>query len=87
MHFDSARSSEGYYFCLPLDVVKLLVCKDEDGRTLVFRTHCKFVGHKGTIACDCPKGLARRPVDSIIGKLCAIFANNDRVGPGIIFWV
>lgn len=31
--------------------VKLLVWKDEDGRVVVHRTPCKFLGHKGNLPC------------------------------------
>ena len=32
---------------LPIDIVKCLVWKDGDGRTVVHKTHCKFLGLKG----------------------------------------
>ena len=48
---------------LPLDVRKLLVWKDEDGRAIVRRTPGKFLSHKSMFLCDCPKRLARGSVD------------------------
>ena len=32
---------------LPIDIVKFLVWKDGDGRTVVHKPHCKFLGVKG----------------------------------------
>ena len=34
---------------LPIDIVKFLVWKDGDGRTVVHKTHRKFLGLKGKI--------------------------------------
>ena len=65
---------------LPIDIVKFLVWKDGDGRTVVHKTHCKFLGLKGKTSCDCPKHLARGTVDSVIGKLRSIFSTHDRAG-------
>ena len=65
---------------LPIDIVKCLVCKDGDGRIVVHKTHCKFLGLKGKTSCDCSKHFLRGTVDSVIGKLRSIFSTHDRVG-------
>ena len=65
---------------LPIDIVKFLVWKDVNGRTVVHKPHCKFLGVKGKTQCDCPTRLARGTVDSVIGKLRSIFSSHDRVG-------
>ena len=64
---------------LPIDIVKFLVWKDVNGRTVVHKPHCKFLGVKGKTQCDCPTRLARGTVDSVIGKLRSIFSSHDRV--------
>ena len=61
-------------------IVKFLVWKDGDGRTVAHKTHCKFLGLKCKTSCDCPKHLTRETVDSVIGKLRSIFSTHDRVG-------
>ena len=65
---------------LPIDIVKFLVWEDGDGRTVVHKPHCKFLGFKGKTPCDCPRQLARGTVDSVIGKLRSIFSAHDRIG-------
>lgn len=57
---------------IPGDIVEFLVWKDRRGRTQV---HC--AGCQGG-ACNCPKRLAFGTVDSLIGKLRAIFLEHGR---------
>lgn len=63
---------------LPSDVVAFLVWKDQDGRTLVHKPSCEFVSQRKGSQCDCPKRLAFGTVDSLIGKLRAIFVQHGR---------
>lgn len=65
---------------LPAEVIGFLIWKDKNGRTQVHEPSCT-VGRspknaRGT--CECPKRLAFGTVDSLIGKLRAIFANAGR---------
>ena len=65
---------------LPIDIVKFLVWKDGDGRTVVHKPHCTFLGVKGKRPCDCTTYLAKGTVDSVIGKLRSILSSDHRVG-------
>ena len=58
--------------------VDFLIWKDNFGKTRVHHDGCPFIGHKGNPECACPKRLAYGTVDSLIGKLCAIFASCGR---------
>ena len=62
---------------LPTDVVAFLVWKDCGGKTKVHQSACPAVSRPG-IACTCPKRLAFGTVDSLIGKLRAIFVEHRR---------
>jgi hypothetical protein len=64
----------------PTDVISFLVWKDRGGRTRVHGPDCSASGIRATraVACHCPKRLAYGTVDSLIGKLRAIFAENGR---------
>ena len=57
---------------LPSDIVEFLVWKDQAGKTKVHSPDCKGG------ACNCPKRLAFGTVDSMIGKLRAIFTEHGR---------
>ena len=62
---------------LPIYVVAFLVWKDRGGKTKVHKSACPAVSRPG-IACSCPKRLAFGTVDSLIGKLRAIFVEHGR---------
>ena len=64
----------------PRDLCRFLVWKDSKGRTVVHEQRCPFFGHKGSSSCLCPKRLAFGTIDSIIGKLRAIFNEAGRRG-------
>lgn len=66
--------------CRPPEIIKFLVWKDKTGRTKVHNAQCSFLGHKGPSNCACAIRLAFGTVDSMIGKLRAIFSQNNRVG-------
>ena len=59
---------------LPTDVIAFLVWKDRGGKTKV---HNQTTTRDG-VPCDCPKRLAFGTVDTLIGKLRSIFADNGR---------
>lgn len=56
------------------DIVKFLISKDKTGRTLV---HTQTCDRK---VCKCPRRLAAGSVDSLIGKLRAIYNRLGRFG-------
>lgn len=57
---------------LPGDIIEFLVWKDRAGKTKVHSPDCE------QRACNCPKRLAFGTVDSLIGKLRAIFTERGR---------
>ena len=65
--------------CRPPEIVKFLIWKDQAGRTKIHTDVCAHLGHKGPTNCTCPTRLVFGTVDSMIGKLRSIFAQNDRV--------
>lgn len=73
----------------PGDILKFLVWKDKAGKTKVHQTQCPRDSSDKTPSCSCPKRLAAGTVDSMIGKLRAIFTDaglggewDDRLGIG-----
>ena len=71
----------------PDDVVSFLVWKDRFGKTVVHHDSCPYFGDKTKSACLCPRRLAFGTVDSVIGKLRAIFSQwgrsmDDSILPG-----
>ena len=56
------------------DIVKFLISKDKTGRTMV---HTQTCDRK---VCKCPRRLAAGSVDSLIGKLLAIYNRLGRFG-------
>ena len=63
---------------LPGDVIEFLVWKDHAGRTKVHKSECQVLVSPDT-GCTCPKRLAHGTMDSLIGKLRAIFVEKGRV--------
>ena len=55
------------------DIIKFLISRDKSGRTVVHTQSCPRVG------CNCPSRLAAGSVDSLLGKLRAIFNNIGRL--------
>ncbi|CAH3131669.1 unnamed protein product [Porites lobata] len=55
------------------DIIKFLVWKDKSGRTKVHTVTCSHMGQGQGSSCKCPCRLAAGTVDSLIGKLRAIF--------------
>ena len=62
----------------PDDVVSFLIWKDVRGKTKVHLDSCPAFGTKKSLKCACPTRLAFGTVDSLIGKLRAIFATLGR---------
>ena len=58
--------------CTSDDIIKFLIGRDKTGRTVVHSQSCPRVG------CNCPSRLAAGSVDSLLGKLRAIFNNIGR---------
>lgn len=63
----------------PKDIIRFLVWKDKNGRTQVHIEQCTFYGQPGRHPCNCPHRLAAGTVDSLIGKLRAIFNTRGSV--------
>ena len=66
------------YTALPEDVRKFLIFKESNGKTQLHVETCIFKGMPGKKDCSCPKSLASKTVDSLIGKLRAIFRDIGR---------
>ena len=64
----------------PQDITRFLVFKDQGGKTQVHVMNCVYIGESGRQDCDCPVRLSAETVDSLIGKLRAIFNSNGRGG-------
>ena len=62
----------------PHDVIRFLIWKDQFGKTTVHEEECRFLGQKTVHTCACPRRLAYGTVDSLIGKLRAVFAESGR---------
>jgi len=70
---------------IPGDVIDFLIWKDNFGKTVVHIDTCPFFGEKSASSCVCPKHLAYGSVDSIIGKLTAIFNKYGRSATDSLF--
>ena len=64
----------------PSDITLFLAYKDKGGRTKVHRPACQYFGVTGPSSCNCPKRLAAKTVDNLIGKLRSIFIEAGRSG-------
>ena len=60
--------------------MSFLIWKDSFGKTRIHRNNCYLFGSKRSGECSCPKRLAFRTVDSLIGKLRSIFSAAGRSG-------
>ncbi len=65
---------------LPDHVRQFLIFKESNGRTQIHTPSCAFRGKTSTHKCGCPKTMAAKSVDSLIGKLRAIFRDIGRSG-------
>ena len=71
----------------PADIIKFLVWKDKAGKTVVHESACSGLGQRLPKSWDCPTRLAAGTVDSLFGKIYAIFRQeglgedwDDRLG-------
>lgn len=85
----SLPTSKSLSSASPADILKFLVWKDKSGRTKVHQISCPQAGQTRSSSCSCPSRLAAGTVDSLLGKLRAIFAEaglggewDDRLGIG-----
>ena len=69
----SLETPKDLSIALPEDVVAFLVWKDQGGRTVIHDPYCSFAGNSKAICSRCPKRLAYGTVDSLIGKIRALF--------------
>ena len=65
----------------PRDLCLFLAWKDNGGRTQIHTDSCIHAGKQGKFPCGCPCRLSAGTVDSLIGKLRALFSNIGRGGP------
>ena len=73
-------SQKTLYTAVPEDLRKFIIMKEKGGRTQLHDTSCRFKGLAGKQTCACPKTLAAKSVDSLIGKMRAIFRDLGRIG-------
>ena len=73
----SSTSAKSLASALPEDVIAFLVWKDRAGKTKVHQSSCPALS-RPDLSCVCPKRLAFETVDSMIGKLRAILADNGK---------
>ena len=76
----SLEPAENVYTALPDDLRKFLIFKEKHGRTKLHNHACPDKGIAGKVSCSCPTALAAKSVDSLIGKLRAIFRDVGREG-------
>ena len=72
--------SKNVYTALPDDLRKFLIFKEKHGRTKLHDQACPQKGIAGKVQCSCPTTLAAKSVDSLIGKIRAIFRDLGREG-------
>ena len=76
----------------PSDILKFFIWKDKSGKTVVHNIACPELGQRQPKSCLCPRRLAAGTVDSLVGKIRAIFffpergggQKEDRLGTG--YW-
>ena len=76
----SLEPSKNVYTALPGDLRKFLIFKEKHGRTKLHDQICPQKGVVGKVQCSCPTTLAAKSVDSLIGKIRAIFRDVGREG-------
>lgn len=64
----------------PEDLRMFIVFKEKNGRTKIHSKTCEYRGIAGRSTCQCPVTMAVKSVDSLIGKIRAIFRDYGRSG-------
>lgn len=72
--------SKNIYNASPEDIRAFLIFKEDSGRTKLHNKGCIFQGKPGLQKCACPITLAVKSVDSMLGKIRAIFRDEGRAG-------
>ena len=85
LQFLETTSKRDICAAIPDDVVDFLIWKDNFGKTVVHMVACPFFGENRVSSCVCPKRLAYGSVDSIIGKLRAMFNKYGRSATDSLF--
>ena len=83
--FLESTSKRDICSAIPDDVIDFLIWKDNFGKTVVHIDSCPLLGEKNASSCVCPKRLAYGSIDSIIGKLRAIFNKYGRSATESLF--
>ncbi|MEW8548342.1 MAG: DUF640 domain-containing protein [Candidatus Thiodiazotropha sp.] len=76
----SLQPAKDLYTALPDDIQKFFIFKERKGRTKLHVETCVFKGQARKQSCDCPTTLAVKSVDSLIGKIRAIFRDMGMSG-------
>ena len=76
----SLNPAKDVYTALPNDLRKFLIFKEKHGRTKLHDQACPRKGSAEKSSCSCFTTLAAKSVDSLIGKLRAIFRDLGREG-------
>ena len=69
-----------FMFASPSDITRFLAYKDKGGWTKVHRPAFQYFGITGASSYNCPKRLATKSIDNLIGKLRSIFIEAGRSG-------
>lgn len=76
----SLEPEKDVYTALPDDLRRFLIFKEKHGRTKLHHHACHNKRVMGKTNCECPTTLAAKSVDSLVGKLRAIFRDLGREG-------
>lgn len=64
----------------PEDIRKFLIFKEKGGKTQLHDISCPLRTKHGLQTCQCPRTLASKSVDSLLGKIRALFRDEGRSG-------
>ncbi|CAC5394779.1 unnamed protein product [Mytilus coruscus] len=64
----------------PEDIRKFLIFKEKGGKTQLHVTNCPLRTKHGLQVCKCPRTLASTSIDSLLGKIRALFRDEGRSG-------
>lgn len=64
----------------PEDIRKFLVHKEKGGKTQLHENECPYSANHGLQKCSCPRTLAYKSVDSLLGQIRALFRDEGRSG-------
>ena len=74
------QAGKTLYNAIPDDVRRFVTFKETQGRTQLHTESCVYRGAPGKQKCACPVTMTSKSVDSLVGKLRAIFRDLGRTG-------